>query len=114
MKSFLRTYLLCIALPAVLLAVLGAALIARHAELLRRERAERLSEHAARTAAETLAEIRGILDGRLVRIASAEGGAETVFVLRLLADTDRFVRNAFLWRPREGFVLPSRDGVPAG
>ena len=75
MKSFLRTYLLCIALPAVLLAVLGAALIARHAELLRRERAERLSEHAARTAAETLAEIRGILDGRLVRIASAEGGA---------------------------------------
>ncbi len=114
MKSFLRTYLLCIALPAVLLAVLGAALIARHAELLRRERAERLSEHAARTAAETLAEIRGILDGRLVRIASAEGGAETVFVLRHLADTDGFVRNVFLWRPREGFVLPSRDGVPAG
>ena len=114
MKSFLRTYLLCIALPAVLLAVLGAALIARHAELLRRERAERLAERAARTAAETLAEIRGILDGRLVRIASAEGGAETVFVLRHLADTDGFVRNVFLWRPREGFVLPSRDGVPAG
>ena len=114
MKSFLRTYLLCIALPAVLLAVLGAALIARHAELLRRERAERLSEHAARTAAETLAEIRGILDGRLVRVASADGAAETVFVLRSLEGADRFVRNVFLWRPREGFVLPSRDGVPAG
>ena len=106
MKSFLRTYLLGIALPAALLAVLGAALIARHAELLRRERAERLSEHAARTAAETLAEIRGILDERLVRVASADGSAETVFVLRSLEGADRFVRNVFLWRPREGFVLP--------
>ena len=111
MKSFLRTYLLCIALPAVLLAVLGAALIARHAELLRRERAERLVEHAGRTAAQTLAEIRGVLDDRLVRVRSSCGAGEPSVALRDLERSDRFVRNVFLWRPREGFVLPARDGA---
>ena len=111
MKSFLRTYLLCIALPAVLLAVLGAALIARHAELLRRERAERLVEHAGRTAAQALAEIRGVLDDRLVRVRSSCGAGEPSVALRDLERSDRFVRNVFLWRPREGFVLPARDGA---
>ena len=128
MKSFLRTYLLCIALPAVLLAVLGAALIARHAELLRRERAERLAERAAQCAASTLAEIRGILDERLDRILEARSHAEAddgaglygfrildgpLVAIRVLGLSDRFVRNAFLWRPREGFVLPARDGATA-
>ncbi|MBQ9726559.1 MAG: HAMP domain-containing histidine kinase [Kiritimatiellae bacterium] len=113
MKSFLRTYLLCIALPALLLALLGAALIARHAELLRRERAERLAEAAGRTAAETLDGIRNILDDRLDRIRSDRSCGETLVAIQILELSDRFVRNAFLWRPGEGFVHPAREGATA-
>lgn len=113
MKRFLRTYLLFIALPAVLLALFGAALIARHAELLRRERTERLGETAGRVAATAASYVREILDDRLDRLASAADPGARLREARRLGRGDRFVRNAFVWRAREGFVLPDRaDATP--
>ncbi len=113
MKRFLRTYLLFIALPAVLLALFGAALIARHAELMRRERTERLGETAGRVAATAASYVREILDDRLDRLASAADPGARLREARRLGRGDRFVRNAFVWRAREGFVLPDRADATA-
>ena len=108
MSRYLRTYLLAVALPALLLALFGAALIARHVELLRRERAERLAQVAGWGADAVAAEVREILDSRLRGI---EGNPDPLRELRRLAREDPLVRNAFLWRKDEGCVWPRRTGA---
>lgn len=111
MNRYLRTYLLAIVLPALLLALFGAVLIARHAELLRRERAERLAQVASWGADAVAANVRESLESRLRAVEGAADADARLRELRRLAREDPFVRNAFLWRPGEGCVWPRRTGA---
>ena len=108
---FLRTYLLAIALPALLLALFGAALLRADARARAAIRAENLHLLATHEAAEIQTRPRHLLDDRLDRLAAAADPTARLSLLRTLATSDPYVRNAFLWREKEGCIWPRRTGA---
>ena len=110
MKRFLRVYLLCIALPALLLALFGAVQMRLIGEWLHWTEVEGLRSRAELAAARELSSVRDLLDRRLDRIAACPDPESRLAALRELAGGDRFVRAAFLWREGEGCVWPRRTG----
>ena len=108
---FLRTYLLAIALPALLLALFGAALLRTDARARAATVADNARLHAERASRELQARARALIDPRLDRIASAPSLPARIAALRDLAASDPYVRNAFLWRENEGCVWPRRTGA---
>ncbi|MBQ9343698.1 MAG: HAMP domain-containing histidine kinase [Kiritimatiellae bacterium] len=111
MTRFLRIYLLAIALPALLLAVFGAFLLRADARARAAELAENRRWRAERTADDLQASARRLLDARLDRLAALPDAPARLAALRELAAADPYVRNAFLWREKEGCVWPRRTGA---
>ena len=111
MNRFLRIYLAAIALPALLLALFGAWLLRADARNRAAVRAENLHWLAGSHAAAVQAPARALLDERLDRLAAAPGDDARTALLRTLAASDPYVRNAFLWRENEGCVWPLRTGA---
>ena len=113
MSRFIRIYLFAIALPAVLLAFLGARLLAQGAAWQRDQAAEGGALRAERVAQRFGDDVRELLDARLDRIAAAPDEDARLRTLRSMAGDDPFVRNVFVWRPGEGIAMPRREGAPA-
>ena len=113
MSRFIRIYLFAIALPAVLLAFLGARLLAQGAAWQRDQAAEGGALRAERVAQRFADDVRELLDARLDRIAAAPDEDARLRTLRTMAGDDPFVRNVFVWRPGEGIAMPRREGAPA-
>ncbi len=111
MTRFLRIYLLAIALPALLLALFGAALLRADARARATELADSHRWWAERLADDLRADAQRLLDDRLDRLAAAADPSARLALLRTLATSDPYVRNAFLWREKEGCVWPRRTGA---
>ena len=128
MSRYIRTYLLAVALPALLLALFGAVLLFGFADFVREDRIERLRYDAfadfvredrierlrydafAIALRESKA-IQALLDERLDRIAAAPDADAALAVLREFSARDPLVRAAFLWRKGEGCVWPQATGA---
>ena len=111
MSRYLRTYLLAIVLPAVLLALFGAVLLFGLADFVREDRIERLRYDAFAIALRESKAIQALLDERLDRIAAAPDADAALAVLREFSARDPLVRAAFLWRKGEGCVWPQATGA---
>ena len=111
MRRYLRTYLLAIVLPAVLLALFGAVLLFGLADFVREDRIERLRYDAFAIALRESKAIQALLDERLDRIAAAPDADAALAVLREFSARDPLVRAAFLWRKGEGCVWPQATGA---
>ena len=111
MSRYLRTYLLAVALPALLLALFGAVLLFGLADFVREDRIERLRYDAFAIALRESKAIQALLDERLDRIAAAPDADAALAVLREFSARDPLVRAAFLWRKGEGCVWPQATGA---
>ena len=111
MSRYLRTYLLAVALPALLLALFGAVLLFGLADFVREDRIERLRYDAFAIALRESKAIQALLDERLDRIAAAPDADAALAVLREFSARDPLVRAAFLWREGEGCVWPQATGA---
>ena len=111
MSRYIRTYLLAIALPALLLALFGAVLLFGLADFVREDRIERLRYDAFAIALRESKAIQALLDERLDRIAAAPDADAALAVLREFSARDPLVRAAFLWRKGEGCVWPQATGA---
>ncbi len=111
MRRYLRTYLLAVALPALLLALFGAVLLFGLADFVREDRIERLRYDAFAIALRESKAIQALLDERLDRIAAAPDADAALAVLREFSARDPLVRAAFLWRKGEGCVWPQATGA---
>jgi len=111
MRRYLRTYLLAIVLPALLLALFGAVLLFGLADFVREDRIERLRYDAFAIALRESKAIQALLDERLDRIAAAPDADAALAVLREFSARDPLVRAAFLWRKGEGCVWPQATGA---
>jgi signal transduction histidine kinase len=110
-SRYLRTYLLAVALPALLLALFGAVLLFGLADFVREDRIERLRYDAFAIALRESKAIQALLDERLDRIAAAPDADAALAVLREFSARDPLVRAAFLWRKGEGCVWPQATGA---
>ena len=111
MSRYIRTYLLAVALPALLLALFGAVLLFGLADFVREDRIERLRYDAFAIALRESKAIQALLDERLDRIAAAPDADAALAVLREFSARDPLVRAAFLWRKGEGCVWPQATGA---
>ena len=111
MSRYIRTYLLAVALPALLLALFGAVLLFGFADFVREDRIERLRYDAFAIALRESKAIQALLDERLDRIAAAPDADAALAVLREFSARDPLVRAAFLWRKGEGCVWPQATGA---